>query len=339
MRKKRRAALRAHTPCVLALCMLGGCGIDQGGGLVTGTSQSTELVVIGPITGFGSVRVNGLTLETAATEILVDGTPVPQSALREGQIIRAVAAVTSSSIDATTIEYRQNVRGPLGQVDAAAGTLTVLGQPVETGTRTVLDIGGRTLDQLTVGEVVEISGIPTNAGIVRATYVGAAAPTDAFTVTTTITASDANNLTFALGALNVDYSQVLQLDVPTGIPDVGLVVEVAGTALGPNGELIVDVIRSLPAGPGILTVEDTTAPLAAFPGAPATTERNANVYGVITATNLPSGISLGDVEVVITPLTRVDAGLLSDLQPGRLVQVEGEVVTSGFIQADHIELL
>ena len=339
MNKTTIRGLLAHTLGVTAFSLLGGCGIDQGGAQITGASEPGALVVVGPITGFGSVLVNGLTLETAATEILVDGTPVPQSALREGQIIRAVAAVTPRSIDATTIEYQENVRGPIELLDAVAGTLTILGQEVLADTRTVLDIGaGRSLADLMVGEGIEVSGLRLPTGAVQATYLGSAAPTAPLTVTTSITAADPNALTFELGALAVDYSQVLLLDVPMGIPDVGLVVEVEGTALGPNGELIVEEIRSFVNEPGVFGAADTAQTSFAAIGAPDTTDFQVSVQSVITDANLPSSITLGDVEVSITPLTRVDSGNVDDLQPGRVVQVFGDVLTLGVVEAIRIEL-
>ena len=42
--------------------------------------------------------------------------------------------------------------------------------------------------------------------------------------------------------------------------------------------------------------------------------------------------------VLIDALTRVTNGSVADLTPGRLVQVEGEIVSVGVIQADVIEL-
>ena len=338
MKKKTIRRLLAYTVGVSAISLLGGCGIDQGGAQIT-ASEPGALVVVGPITGFGSVLVNGLTLETAATEILVDGTPVPQSALREGQIIRAVAAVTSRSINATTIEYQENVRGPIELLDAVAGTLTILGQEVLADSGTVLDVGaGRALADLVVGENIEVSGLRLPTGVVQATYLGSAAPDAPLTVTTSITVADPNALTFELGGLAVDYSQVLILDVPMGIPAVGLVVEVEGTVLGPNGELIVEEIRSFANEPGVFGASDTAETSFAAIGAPDTADFQVSVQSVITASDLPSSITLGDVQVSITPLTRVANGTVDDLQPGRVVQVLGDVVALGAVEAIRIEL-
>lgn len=327
----------------LALSVVGGCGIDSGGAQAPApaASSSRSLLVVGPITGFGSVHVNGLTLQTAATEILVDGNSVSESTLREGQIIRAVAAVTSSSIDAISIEYQVNVRGPVEALGISnpSNRLIVLGQAVDTDARTVFDIGGGdSLSDLVLPARVEVSGFRLPNGVLQATYLGIADPTAPLTVTTAISSVDANALTFELGGLTVDYSQVLVLDVPTGIPDVGLVVSVEGTDRGAGGELIVTRIRSLDAAPGAIVASDTAALSFAAVGTAESTELRANIFSVITAADLPSGITIGDVTVLIDALTRINGGSVADLAPGRLVQVEGEIVSVGVIRADAIEL-
>jgi hypothetical protein len=336
--------LFAHSVSVTAILALAGCGIDQGGAPAptagAPATSSSEIVVIGPITGFGSVIVNGLTLQTAAADIVVDGNPVSESVLREGQIIRAVAAVTSSSINAISIEYQENVRGPVETLDTAAGTITVLGQPVQTNTRTVFDIGGgSSLNDLALPARIEVSGFRLPSGTILATYLGVAGATDQLTATTAITSVDTNTLTFELGDLTVDYSQVLMLDVPTGIPDIGLVVEVEGTAVGVNGELIVTEVRALPTTPGDLAPNDLLRDETANPATDTPTDRRANIYSVVTATNLPSSITIGTVTVSIDALTQIINGNNNDIAPGRLVQVEGDAANSGVIEADRIELL
>jgi len=339
VRKLRLHALSVRI--MAAMVVLGGCGIDQGGAPVSGPATSTPsaLLVVGPITGFGSVHVNGLTLQTAATDILVDGNPVSESALREGQIIRAVAAVTSSSIDAVTIEYRVSLRGPI-QALGLGGRLIILGQTVDTDERTVFGTdGGNSLSDLGSPARVEVSGYRLPSGVLQATYIGVAEPTDPLTATAAITSVDNDALTFELDGLAVDYSQALVLDVPTGIPDVGLVVAVEGTDLGAGNELIVTQIRALDAAPGALIAADTTEARFAPTGTDAATARRANITSVITAADSPSSITIGDVTVSIDALTQIDGGVADDLLPGRLVRIEGDVSNVGLIRATRIELL
>ncbi len=342
--KKSRAPL--SVACIAGAftsIALSGCGIDQGGvtapSPVAGSGSSSPLLVVGPITGFGSVHVNGLTLQTAAADIRVDGNPVSESALREGQIIRAVAAVTSTSIDAVSIEYQRNLIGPV-QALGSGGTLTVLRQQVITDARTVFgDANGTGLSDIDISGNVEVSGYRLPSGSIRATYIGAADPLEPLTATTTIDAIDLAGLTFDLDQLTVDYSQTLVLDVPLGTPDIGLVVEVRGTALNADGELVAEEIRVLPTRPGnVSTVDFTEDRFSPVPASDAATRR-ANIVGIITAASLPSAITLGDIVIAVDALTRIDNGVIADLVADRLVRIEGDITNTGDIQADVIELL
>ncbi|HEY5623233.1 MAG TPA: DUF5666 domain-containing protein [Gammaproteobacteria bacterium] len=335
--------IRARIAGVIACLTLAGCGIDQGG--VTSptpgpaTSSSSGLLVVGPITGFGSVLVNGIALQTAAADVLVDGNPVAESVLREGQIIRAVAAVTSTSINAVTIEYRASVRGPI-QARRIDGAAVILGQLVITNERTVFDIGGgNSLNDIALFANVEVSGFRLPSGELLATWVGLAELTDSFTMAATITSVDAAGLTFDLDGLTVDFSEPLLLDVPAGVPDTGIVVEVRGTRLNDQGELVASEIRALPGRPGDVVVADTTEDAFAPARATDTGTRRANVFGVVTAIGLPASISIGDVTVAIDTLTQIGNGDLGFIGIGQLVRVEGDVTNTGIIQADRIELL
>ncbi|MGI9257615.1 MAG: DUF5666 domain-containing protein [Gammaproteobacteria bacterium] len=343
MNKTGRSIIRYRFAGALIALALSGCGIDQGGvtspSPVTRTGGSSPLLVVGPVTGFGSVHVNGLVLETAAADIRVDGNSVSESALREGQIIRAVAAVTSTSIDAVTIDYQRNLIGPVG-VLGFDGSLIVFRQQVTTDDNTVFgDPNGTSLADIDLSGNIEVSGYRLPSGAIRATYIGAADPAAPLTATATINAVDAAGLTFDVDGVTVDYSQSLVIDLPMGLPDVGLVVEVRGSTTNTDGELVADEIRVLSARPGNVAavdiVEDAFAPVAA---ADAATNR-ANIVGIVTATNLPAAITLNDITISIDALTRFDNGDANDLAPERLVRIEGAVTNAGIIEADVIELL
>ena len=332
-----------HTVLTLTLAAaLAGCGIDQGGAPEPAATGPQAVVVQGPITGFGSVIVNGLTLDASGAQILVDGEPATEMDLAVGQVIRAVASVTQFSTDAVLIEHQENVRGPIMALDAVAGSLMVLGQPIEVDAGTVFAVGaGAALADLMVGQVVEVSGLKSPSGALIATYIGDAPAGAPFEVTTRIDAVDLVNQTFALAGLSVDYSQAMLLDLLNGLPEIGLVVEVEGSALDAAGLLVADIVRLLPSEPGLFSAVDTDAsgPGVAIVGAPESTPLGANFIGFITAANLPDQIMLGDVEVTLTGLTIVEGGVLDDLQPGIRVQVRGTVVTQGIIEAERITIL
>jgi hypothetical protein len=341
IRSGQRRVGRCSVAALAALCLTA-CGIDQGG-FDGGPPDLPQLTLVsGPITGFGSVHVNGLVLDTAGTQILIDGVPGVESELRVGQVIRALAMVEHGTGRALSIEHRPSLVGPINALDAATGALTVLGQHVLTNTATRLDgapLGA--LANLSVAMPVVVSGIRMPSGAILATYVGRAAPTDHFKITASITSVDHAALTFELAGLTVDYSQVVLLEVPSGMPELGAVVDVSGAVLV-GDRLRAEHVRALPLLPGSFNAADTAltsaeAPLVNAPSASAGLA--ANFIGFVTASRLPGAISLLDVEVTLGAGTLVIGGTTNDLVVGRQVRVEGRITGSGAIQADRILIL
>ena len=97
-----------HAVALLAwLVLSGACGIDQGGAPSPSVESPQALIVFGPISGFGSVDMNGLSLESSTAQITVDGNPAAESDLRAGQVIRAVVSSEAGSNEAVLIEYQE----------------------------------------------------------------------------------------------------------------------------------------------------------------------------------------------------------------------------------------
>lgn len=160
-------ALAALAVAALLLAALPGCGggsgADGGDGVGSG---GTGTYSMGPIAGFGSIVVNGVRYdESAATVLDEDDAPRSRTELRLGTIVE---------VDADDVRDEAGVRraaarrvrvvgalvGPVEAVDAAAGTLRVLGQTVKVGAGTVIDerlAGG--LAALGPGRVVEVHAL------------------------------------------------------------------------------------------------------------------------------------------------------------------------------------
>ena len=322
---------------------LGACGIDQGGARAPAvqppaSSQNQTVLVTGPITGFGSVIVNGLTLDTSQAQMVVAGAPAVEAGLAVGQIVRAVATRTGGTLRAVRIEQQPNVVGPIASIDAAAGALTVLGQPIELDAGTVIGLPQALSDQ-SVGTVVSVSGFVQADGSVRATHVGGVPAGTPFSVTAPVSALDLANLRFGLGDLTIDYSQPSLLDLPAGMPVLDQLVEVRGTNVA-GDVLVADAVRIIDNLPGFygdaataLTAGESAALAGAGANAGANTVVDANLVGLISTSNQASLFSLGDVGVVLTSATVITAGTAADLHPGARVQVEGEVTPAGIIAA------
>lgn len=328
----------------LVLLVMAGCGIDQGGSSnppPAGAGAST-LLVSGPITGFGSVIVNGRTIDSASASTLVDGNPGIQADLREGQMIRVIAQVDGNAVSALFIEFQRNVSAAIEAIDAPANTLTILGKTIRTNASTRFDIPGVTrLVDLQVDDLVLVSGIPTGTGEILATYIGASDAVEPIEITARITAADEPALTFALGALTVDYSQALLLELPLGVPQVGQIVQVKGTTLS-NGVLTADQVRALPRLPGAFSSAATqfsTGELAAVGPGPASAPLSVSFVGFVSSDNLPVAIAVDDVAVEIDAATVVVGGAQTDLLAGRRIRVDGQVLNVGAVQATRITIL
>jgi hypothetical protein len=322
--------------------LVGSCGIDQGGYHppdVTSSPAAQTVLVSGPIDAFGSLHVNGLVLDTSRAQIRIDGRASSEAELRLGQMIRAVARVDGATAAALSIDYEENVVGPVSGVDAAASEFMVLGQRVRATASTRFD--GALLnrfDDLRVGDRVSVSGMMSPDGAVLATYVGRASATEPFEVTTVVTAVGPAATTFELGALTIDYSRTSVLEVPTGNPTASTIVEVTGSTLD-NGVLIAERVRALPLLPGTFTAAATaltSAELnpATLASAPAPAEAR---FVAVVAASSAELLVFGDLEVRLTPVTDV-VGDRATLVAGARVMVVGRIVAPGRLEATRIEI-
>jgi hypothetical protein len=322
--------------------LVASCGIDQGGYHPPDpmSSQSAQTVLVsGPIDAFGSLHVNGLVLDTSRAQVRIDGRAASEADLRLGQMIRAVARVDGMTAAALSIDYEENVVGPVSGVDAAAGEFTVLGQRVRATPGTRFDGAGlNRFDDLRVGDRLSVSGLMSPDGTVLATYVGRAAATEPFEVTTIVTAVGPAATTFELGALTIDYTRANVLDLPGGQPMASTIVEVTGSTLD-NGVLVAEQVRALALLPGTFTAAATAltnAELSTVALASASSPVAARFVGVVTDSS--AGVLVfGDLEALLTPVTVV-VGVRASLVAGARVMVVGRILAPGRLEATRIEI-
>jgi hypothetical protein len=130
--------------------------------------------IVGVVTGFGSICVNGLKVEYAPeTPLQRDGQPVPHSALAVGQVVALQAVEQGPRLQAGRIAVLDAAVGPLGSVDPSTGRFTVLG---EAATALV----PADLASLKPGQWVRVSGQRLASGEIRATRVQATPPGSAW---------------------------------------------------------------------------------------------------------------------------------------------------------------
>ena len=176
--RRLAGALTVASAALLAAC--GGGGGDTAG-IGTGGTGSFG---VGPVTGFGSIFVNGVRYDDDGARLVDDDGKVTvlgsgDNPLKVGMIVEVSGSVDDSGMrKATQIAYGAEIKGPVTAVDAAAGSFTVFGITVRTTTTTVYeDFGG--VAGLAPGNVVEVHGQPDASGRVVATHVEREAATEA----------------------------------------------------------------------------------------------------------------------------------------------------------------
>jgi len=140
----------------LLLVLIAGCGGGVGSG-------GTGTYAAGPITGFGSIIVNGVRFDESSAVVLDDDDATrSRSELKLGMTVEvdsdAIRSDTSGRMaTASRVRFGSAIVGPVAGVNVAAGTVSVLGQTVKIAVDTVFDeriTGG--LAGLGVGQVVEV---------------------------------------------------------------------------------------------------------------------------------------------------------------------------------------
>lgn len=141
----------------LVLAVAGCGGVDSGG---TGGSSA-----VGPVSGLGSIIVNGVRFDDSAARITDDdGVTVPRSSLKLGVLVSVDgSAVTASGSErlatASSVRISSDLIGTVQAIDLSARSITVLQQSVRVTAATVFDdllpLG---LDSLVLGATVEVYG-------------------------------------------------------------------------------------------------------------------------------------------------------------------------------------
>lgn len=238
----------AGTAIALSVATLGGTaraapGIDAGG--VTSTSR-------GAITALGGVHVNGVRFDTGAARFLINGVEGSATDLDVGKVVTVLGVVDASGETGTAyaVVYNPIVEGPVEAVDAALGTLEVLGQTVVVTVETNFLVGAENAGLTTalLGGDVEVSGFRDAHGRIVASFVGSRSADTTHSVGGIVTAVDPATMTFAINGLEVDYSEAALIDVPGGMPEIGQRLEVAGVRDPETGRLRANQVVDDPSG-------------------------------------------------------------------------------------------
>lgn len=187
-------------------------------------SEGTGSYASGPITGLGSIIVNGTRFDDSLAAVVDDdGEVLDRSALALGMTVQVLAGPISVDDNGWPVAGASSVRvvralvGPLMAVDAAAGRLVVLGQQVQLGPDTVFDpafSGGPA--GLTPGRRLQVYGFYDDAlAAYVATRIAPAAEAGANRVRGPVRALDSASQTFVIGSQRYSYAALASGGEPT----------------------------------------------------------------------------------------------------------------------------
>ena len=215
-----------------AAVVLTGCGGGGSSGTATGTAQSAY--ASGPITGFGSIIVNGVRFDDSSASVTDDdGSRRNSSDLRLGMM----AEVESSGIStddrgshgsARSIRFGSEIVGPVQSVAADGKSLVVLGQTVLVTATTMFDdsLAGGLAGLTPNTSVVEVHGLlDASAGTYTATRIEPKTSPLYYKLRGVVTGIDKTAHTFKLGNGTETISYDAIVSVPSSL-DNGMLVKV-----------------------------------------------------------------------------------------------------------------
>ncbi len=173
-------AVRLLAPLSLALlaaCGGGGGGSGSGTGAAgTATPLAASALYTGSVTGLGSIVVNGVRFETVGAQVLDADDPYGTTSYTDPVKLGMTVAVDGTADDAkgsgsaNRVRIDGGMRGQVGTVDAAAGTLSVNGQTVKVGASTLIQ-GATGLAAIAAASWVEVYGLAQTDGSFLATRI------------------------------------------------------------------------------------------------------------------------------------------------------------------------
>jgi hypothetical protein len=287
-----------------------------------GITRTGVAFASGPVTGFGSVIVNGVHYDTSSASFTKDGINTTQDDLSVGHhvVVKGTIDDDNSNAVATSVDFNDNVEGPVSSVNTVANTIVVLGQTVQLGPETSIDDScPATIGGLLSVAAVEVSGLVDASGVIAATRIECKSVLGEMEVTGTVSGLNSSAMTFQINALVVDYSAAAMDNFPGTITN-GDPVEAKGVTLGASGELIATRVE--------------------FKGA--LFDDNAGdhieIEGFITSFTSETQFDVNGIPVTTSTSTTFEGGAATDLGLNLKVEVEGEFDAAGTLVATKVEI-
>lgn len=304
----------------LGLVACGGSGSDShSAGDISGSGDAIAVAVQGPISGFGSVIVNGVRYDTDDSDFEIDDDMGLESDLHVGQIVTIVGTDDGDGTGtATVVIFEPDLEGVVESIDLATSTIVVLGQTVLFNDDTVFE--DVTPETIAVDDELEISGFYDADGNIVASYIeGRDVNTGDYEIKGELSDLDTALEIFSIGGLAVDYSDS-SFDPDNLTLENGLYIEVEGRLNA--GILVADEIE----------LEDEFNLPDDFDD-----EVDVDIEGVIQSIESATSFVVAGVLVVFDDDTDFEGGEAADIVLNANVEVEGELQSDGSVLAEEIE--
>ena len=333
MKQQFKSALLAAAGSTAFALLLTACGGGSGSSS-SGGSSSTQLgtaTVVGTVTGFGSVIVDGVRIDDRAVVAGIDkeDDSVENAEVKLGQ---HVEVEHNGNLVATAIRIVSELEGPVDKVDATAGTLTVLGQTASInsdaalGPVTVFEAPYTKLADIKAGDSVEIFGLlkidAAGKTTLQATRIEKRTVAAFNRVKGVVSELSTSASTFKVGALLVNYA--------------GAKVKPSAASLA-NG---VEVYVSIPVSPTFTATVINAAVVKVKNHKEKNQDMEARLGGLITKLDATAKTFMVDgITVDATQAAFAQSGkAFVDLKEGTYVRVQGSYLADGTLKAKTIIL-
>jgi hypothetical protein len=286
-------------------------------------AADTPSTIAGPISGFGSIIVNGIRYNTDNADFTVNDSQGTQSDLKVGQFV-TVKATTDAQGNATAqqVFFDDVVKGPIDSIDVAGNILVILGQTIFIDANTSFDdrITPADINGLSVGDIVEVSGEFNADGDITASRIETKPAGTEFEIHGKIAALDTGAQSFNLSQLSVDYSSAVLDDFNASGLANGDFIEVKGSTFNTGGALIARKVEFEGSKDRIGDDKD-----------------NGEIHGFVTEFTSSSSFTVGDVPVITNANTTFERGSAADIALNVRLEAEGSFNSNGELVAKKIK--
>lgn len=304
----------------IVITAAGGSGTASAG--IDGSGITMPKFTRGPVSGFGSIYVNGVRYSTDTALFIIDGELGSETDLAVGQIVSVLGTVDDDSGNGTAylVTFEDIVDGPVSSIDFDANRMTVMGQTVLVDEDTVFQLSDRdsAFENLGVDDLVEVSGFVDSQGRIIAASVRSGIGTGEYDLTGTVEAVDNAAMRLTINGLSVDFGAAGIFGLDAELPRVGDTVEIVGSGFDDSDAFVASRIYAGNAG------------LAAISGV------EAELEGIITRFHSLNEFDLGGTRVRLTWDTRYVNDWIFGLSTDRKVEVSGVLDAAGTLVAEEI---